>query len=201
MAAGVVNIQYPGLTLSGPGSSGRARKPGPACTLINESGQMVQLPITAPTTQYGELADNWTQVARPGLIAAAYNVKGPRPLRAITLQVTVVDPQDVLAPIDDLLSEITLFLQNANAIRVAYSTFDDALVTKTGLWVCTSWQPAVLTRDPDTHSPISAQGNIVLTEANPQPFSSLATAVTTTSPGFTAAGPASNSIPLSSTNT
>lgn len=139
-------------------------------TLIDQANNYITLPITNPQTQYGELAANWTQVPRPGVVEPAFNVRGPRPLRTITLQVTVVDMKDMTKPIDNDLNTITSFLQEATSIRLSYALFDNAYMTPSGNWVCTSWQPSVLMRDPNTWSPIVVQGNIVLTEANPQPF-------------------------------
>lgn len=139
-------------------------------TLIDQSNKVITLPITNPQTQYGELAANWTQVPRPGVVEPAFNVRGPRPLRTITLQVTVVDMTDMTKPIDTVLNDLTTFLQEATTIRLSYATFDNSYLTPTGNWVCTSWQPSVIMRDPTSWSPIAVQGNIVLTEANPQPF-------------------------------
>lgn len=164
--------------LGGGGTNGAIAAQPNALTMVNENGETITLPLTAPTTNYGELASAWTQVARPGLVEPAFNVKGPRPLRVLTFQVTVVVPQNFLAPIDTVLNTVTKFLQDSNSIRISYfGIFESSMITPSNQWVCTSWQPSVITRDPATNSAISAQGNLVLTEANPQPFAP--------QPGFT----------------
>ena len=191
-----VAIRFPTQSPLSLNAAGQIQLSGQNVTLINEYNQVVTLPIVAPTTQYGELAPNWQQVPRPGVIEPAFNVRGPRPLRTITLQVTVVDMSNTTNPIDDLLNSITTFLQNSTTIRLSYATFDNQYVSPSGTWVCTSWQPAVIVRDPDSWSPISVQGNLVLTEANPQPFAAnTPTGITAPGPNSTVVSPAAPSVP------
>lgn len=154
-----VNIQLP------PGT--QVNSANRKVTLTDNLGHPVTLPVTSPSTDLGELAPKWAQVPAPGLVAPPFTVRGPRPLRVVTLTVTIVDPANTLNTVDDTINSLYTIL-NMDTITLAYGSFESTQIV-TGGFVCTSFKPKITVRDPVTNNAIQATATIELTEANHPP--------------------------------
>lgn len=154
-------------------------KDGGRVTLVGSQTGLVTLPITNKQVDIGNLAPNWVQVPRPGLVEAPFIIKGPRNLRTVTLNLTLVNSPDITGSIETLLSKLST-LATDESIQMAYGGFESSsVVTQSGSFVCTGFDPTITERDPDTNVAIQATAKMELTEANPPPALSGASATTT----------------------
>lgn len=137
-------------------------------TLSDNLGNVVTLPVTDAKVNLNEQAPNWVEVPKPGLIEPPFTVRGPRPLRFLNLTITIVNPGDMLSDITPLIKKIKQVI-GADRITLAYSALESAIAESGNGFVCTSFQPQVVMRDPATNNPIQATGSITLKEANLPP--------------------------------